>query len=70
MTDFGFLLEAAAARADDALEIVTATVALASAICALTPTPRDDAAVARLYRLLEILALNVGHAKDGASRRR
>lgn len=47
-----------------ALEAIFAVMALASAITALTPTPRDDEFVGRLYRIVELLALNVGYAKD------
>jgi hypothetical protein len=39
-------------------------VAGASALVALTPCPRDDTALAWARKLLELLALNVGHAKD------
>jgi len=38
--------------------------ALASAITALTPTPRDDEWVASIYRQIERLALVVGRAKE------
>lgn len=37
-------------------------IAGASAVTALTPTPRDDKVVSKMYRLIEILALNIGHA--------
>lgn len=46
------------------LEVAFAAMALASAITALTPTPRDDDIVGKAYKLLELLALNVGHAKE------
>tara|TARA_Y100000593_G_scaffold33336_1_gene65575 strand:- start:2008 stop:2205 length:198 start_codon:yes stop_codon:yes gene_type:complete len=46
-------------------------VAAASAVAALTPTPKDDKFVtgakrwiAKVYRIIDILALNVGRAKD------
>jgi len=42
-------------------------VAAASAIAALTPTPRDDLILGKLYRLLDALALNIGKAKDQPS---
>jgi len=45
------------------LGIVTGVVALASIICALTPTPKDDAMIGKLYKLIEMLALNIGKAK-------
>ena len=37
--------------------------ALASAITAMTPTPRDDAALAWIYTIIERLALVVGKTK-------
>jgi hypothetical protein len=39
-------------------------VALASAICAVTPTPKDDAVIGKIYKVLEMFALNVGKAKE------
>lgn len=44
--------------------VVTAVISLASAITALTPTPKDDAVVRKLYRIIEALGLVVGRAKD------
>ena len=41
----------------------TATVTAASAVAALTPTPRDDSALAYARRLIDVLALNVFNAK-------
>jgi hypothetical protein len=43
---------------------VTAVVAAASAIAALTPTPKDNNWVGKLYKIVDWLALNVGKAKD------
>lgn len=48
------------------LDAAFAVIALASAVSALTPTPRDDALVGRAYKIIEWLALNVGHAKEVA----
>lgn len=45
------------------ISIATAIVAAASAICALTPTPKDDGFVRKLYIALEWAALNIGKAK-------
>ena len=45
------------------LEIVTTTIALASLIAAITPTPKDDSAVAKVRTLVDLLALNFGFAK-------
>ncbi len=44
--------------------IVTAVIALASAIAAATPTPQPGTALAKLYFIVDFLALNVGKAKD------
>jgi hypothetical protein len=46
------------------LGILTAAVALASAVAAITPTPKDDGVVKKLYKILDMLALNVGKAKE------
>jgi hypothetical protein len=46
------------------LGILTAAVALASAVAAITPTPKDDGIVKKLYKILDLLALNVGKAKE------
>ena len=52
-----------------ALQVGMTVVAAASTVTALTPTPRDDAMVGKLYKVLEILALNIGHAKDAPPNR-
>ena len=44
--------------------IITGVVAVASAIAALTPTPKDDNIVGKIYKFIDLLALNVGKAKD------
>lgn len=46
------------------LTATTAVVAAASTLCALTPTPKDDAIIGKLYKILEWCALNFGKAKD------
>jgi hypothetical protein len=50
------------------LEIVTTLTTLsviASAVCAATPTPKDDAFMAKyIYPVIEALALNVGKSKE------
>jgi hypothetical protein len=45
------------------LSAVTGVIAAASAVAALTPTPRDDKIVGKLYKIVDLLALNVGFAK-------
>ncbi len=46
------------------LNALLSLMAAASAIAALTPTPRDDTIVGRIYKIIEWLAMNVGHAKE------
>jgi hypothetical protein len=43
---------------------VTAVVTAAAAIAALTPNKSDDAAVAWVRKIIDVLALNIGHAKN------
>lgn len=49
---------------DSIVAALTAVVAAASAIAALTPTPKDDALSAKAYKVVDWLALNIGKAKD------
>ena len=49
------------------ISIVTGIVCFSSIICSLTPTPKDDELIGRLYKILEISALNVGKAKEQPS---
>jgi len=44
--------------------IITGVVCLASIVCALTPTPKDDKMIGRFYKFLELMALNIGKAKQ------
>lgn len=44
--------------------LLTAAVALASAIAAITPTPKDDHWVAKIYKVIDLIAINIGKAKD------
>jgi hypothetical protein len=46
------------------IEVALAIHAAASAITALTPTPKDDAIVGKIYKLIEMLAMVVGKAKQ------
>ncbi len=48
---------------DEILVAITSVVTAASAICALTPTPKDDTFVAKVRKYLDVLALNIGKAK-------
>lgn len=44
--------------------VITALVTLASAITAATPTPAPGTLLSKVYKLIEILALNIGRSKD------
>lgn len=48
----------------DLIAILTGVVTVASAIAALTPTPKDDTIVGKAYKVVDWLALNVGKAKE------
>ena len=45
-------------------DLAFSIVAVASLVAALTPTPTDDTWVAKIYGLIDTLALNFGYAKD------
>jgi hypothetical protein len=46
------------------VETALAIHAAASAITALTPTPKDDSVVRKLYRIIELLALVTSRTKQ------
>jgi len=48
----------------DGINIATAVISLASVICALTATPKDDKIVGKAYKILELFAVNFGRAKE------
>jgi hypothetical protein len=47
----------------DIANIATAIIAISSIIAALTPTPKDDVWISKLYRIIDIMAVNIGKAK-------
>ena len=51
-------------KLNEYIEVALAIHAAASAICALTPTPKDDEVLRKAYKVLEFLALNIGRAKQ------
>lgn len=44
--------------------VIAAAIALASSIAAITPTPKKGTLVSKLYGVIDLLALNIGKAKD------
>jgi len=44
--------------------IITAVVTLASAIAAATPTPAPGTLLAKIYIIIDFLAINIGKAKE------
>lgn len=44
--------------------VVTSVVTLASAIAAATPTPKAGSAWSKVYKVIDLFALNVGKAKN------
>ena len=51
---------------NEILVAITSIVTGASAICALTPNKKDDTIMAKVRKVLDIVALNVGQAKTVA----
>ena len=47
----------------DIASVAPMVISVCSIIAAVTPTPKDDAWMAKLYRFIDIMAVNVGHAK-------
>ena len=51
----------------DLMEIigyVTMIVTVASLVAASTPTPKDDVWIGKLYKFIDLLAINVGKSKQ------
>ena len=44
--------------------VLPEVIAAASAIAAVTPTPKDNAAIAGIYKILDLCALNIFKAKE------
>lgn len=41
-----------------------AVIAAASAFAALTPTPKEGTVLAKVYKIVDFLSVNIGKAKD------
>jgi hypothetical protein len=48
----------------DIAAIAPMVVTICSIIAASTPTPKDDEWIAKLYRFIDIMAINIGKAKQ------
>ena len=49
---------------DNIMLAITSIIACASAIAAITPTPKDDTIIKKIASMVDVLALNIGHAKE------
>jgi len=43
---------------------ITTIVTVASLVAASTPTPKDDVWIGKFYKFIDLLALNIGNAKQ------
>ena len=48
----------------DLIMWITTIIAVASLIAASTPTPKDDKWIGKFYKFIDLLALNIGKAKQ------
>lgn len=46
------------------VNLLTTVVTVASVVAATTPTPKDDVWVAKFYKIVDLLAVNIGKAKE------
>ncbi|MBI1261411.1 MAG: hypothetical protein GC184_06775 [Rhizobiales bacterium] len=49
------------------IQAALSLVGAASAVAAATPTPKDDKIIGKIYRVVNVLALNVGFAKNNSA---
>jgi hypothetical protein len=47
----------------DVAAVAPMVISICSIIAAVTPTPKDDEWLSKLYRFIDIMAINIGHAK-------
>jgi len=48
---------------------ITAIVTISSIIAASTKTPKDDIWIGKIYKLIDMLAINIGKAKEVAPKK-
>lgn len=58
------MLENLITNAEAYLQIAAYIVAAAALVAAMTKTPTDDTWVARIRKVIDVLALNIGNAKN------
>ena len=46
------------------IALIMAIISVSSIIAAVTPTPKDDVWIGKLYKLVDMMALNVWKAKQ------
>lgn len=49
---------------ENAVSWITGIVTVFSVVAAITPTPKDNDMLSKFYQFIDLLALNVGKAKD------
>ena len=47
----------------DLASVAPMVISVCSIIAAVTPTPKDDMWLSKLYRFIDIMAINIGKAK-------
>ena len=47
------------------IEIITAIISIASIVAAVTPSKADNISLEKVMQFVNLLAVNVGHAKKG-----
>ena len=53
----------------DIVMTITIIITVSSMIAAMTPTPKDDIWIGKLYKVIDLLALNIGKAKNTAKKK-
>ena len=48
---------------------ITVIVTISSIVAASTPTPKDDVWIGKLYKVIDMLAMNIGKAKEVAPKK-
>ena len=57
------MIQSIIANEPDWIQALSVLIAAASVIAAATPTPKDDTAIGKAYKIVDLLAVNFGNAK-------